>query len=212
MKHNMSRAILEIQKQLIWAPELGIGYYPVEESPYDQAYFDKYVSMENTPMGRNITFARNQLVDMYVPPDEEGTVLDVGIGSGAFVKSSNNYYGIDINPAAQKWLEENNKQGDSRSYTALCFWDSLEHIHDPEELLAQAEEYVFISAPIYRDCEHILNSKHFRKDEHCWYWTRLGLSYFMNLYGFVIVKQNKMETKLGREDIETFVFKRRSTI
>lgn len=200
---------LDIMEQgFIWSPELGIGYYPVKDQPYDQAYFDKYVAMENTPMGVAITQARKQLVDKYVNPNHTGTVLDIGIGSGAFVKTSPNFYGLDINPAAQKWLEENNKQGDSRGYHALTFWDSLEHIHDPDELLAQATRYVFISAPIYRDCYHVLGSKHFRKDEHCWYWTHEGLIEFMALHGFTYVEHNQMETELGREDIGTYVFSR----
>jgi hypothetical protein len=65
-----------------------------------------------------------------------------------------------------------------------------------------------VSCPIYENSEHILRSKHFRKDEHCWYWTEQGLITFMRHYGFEVVESNRMESDIGREDIGTFVFKR----
>lgn len=191
--------------RLQWLPEVGIGYFPVREMPYDAAYFDKYVRMADTEIGRKLTEARVALVNKYT----DGQVLDIGIGSGAFVQARPNTYGYDINPVAVEWLADNRLyRHPFRGADALAFWDSLEHIPDPTLMLQGARQYVFVSCPIYDDVMHILRSKHYRPDEHCWYWTIHGLFAFMSAFGFEPVEMNRMETELGREDIGTFVFKR----
>lgn len=193
------------QNELQWLPEIGIGYYPVKDAPYDEYYFQKYIIMAETEIGLKLNQARIDLVNKYTKLD----VLDIGIGSGAFVEGRNNTYGYDINPAATKWLIERNwYRHPFKGANSLTFWDSLEHIHDPRLHLSGAKEYVFISCPIYQDAEHIKRSKHFRKDEHCWYWTKDGLCTFMDAFGFELVEYNDMESKIGREDIGTFVFKK----
>jgi hypothetical protein len=192
-------------KALQWFPELGIGYFPVKASPYDAAYFEHYKGLETTEIGQKLNQARIELVNKYT----DGQVLDIGIGSGAFVAGRQNTWGYDINPAAIEWLMRNKKyRNPFRVSDALTFWDSLEHIHDPESILQGAREFVFVSCPIYRDADHILSSKHYKKDEHCWYWTVEGLVLFMEGYGFMPMELNWMESEIGREDIGTFVFKR----
>jgi hypothetical protein len=191
--------------RLQWLPELGIGWYPVKESPYDAAYFEKYQLMADTEMGRQLTQARVALVNKYT----DGQVLDIGIGSGQFVEARPCTWGYDINPVAVEWLAERKRyRHPFRGADALTFWDSLEHIHNPELLLQGAREYVFVSCPIYDNVMHILRSKHYRPDEHCWYWTVHGLFAFMSNFGFEPVEMNRMESAIGREDIGTFVFKR----
>jgi SAM-dependent methyltransferase len=192
-------------KELNWLPELGIGYYPVTESPYDESYFAKYQQMAKTEIGERLNQARIDLVNKYTSED----VLDIGIGSGAFVDGRPKTFGCDINPVAVAWLTERNKyRHPINGGFHLTFWDSLEHIHDPKVMLNGAKSFVFVSCPIYKNCDHILASKHFRKDEHCWYWTAEGLKKFMGVFGFELIEMNQIESDIGREDIGTFVFKR----
>jgi hypothetical protein len=192
-------------KNLAWFEEVGIGFYNVTEQPYDAAYFEKYKAMAETPIGKALNKARVDLVNKFT--DDE--VLDIGIGSGAFVKARPKTYGYDINPAAKAWLANNKLlKNPIKPTNSLTFWDSLEHIHDPKNLLESAKQYVFVSCPIYKDLKHLLGSKHFRKDEHCWYWTEKGVVNFMQHYGFKLVEKNWQETEIGREDIASFVFKR----
>lgn len=194
-------------EELQWLPELGIGYYPVKAMPYDEDYFAKYEIMAETDIGIKLNEARVDLVNKYTKLD----VLDIGIGCGTFVKSRENTFGFDINPFGVKWLIERHLyRHPFKGANSLTFWDSLEHIHDPRLHLAGAKEYVFVSCPIYDDAEHIKRSKHFRKDEHCWYWTMQGLITFMDAFGFEVQEVNWMEKEIGREDIGTFVFKRYS--
>ena len=196
----------EISKDnLAWIPNLGIGYYPVRANPYNESYFEAYNAIKETPIGLALNKARIDLVNKYT----NGSVLDIGIGNGAFVEDRINVYGYDINPFAVTWLIERNKyRHPFRGADALTFWDSLEHIHNPTLMLQGAKEFVFVSCPIYDDVEHVLRSKHFKPDEHCWYWTIKGLTTFMRIFGFEVQEINWMETEIGRESIATFVFKR----
>ena len=193
-----------MQDKLVWKEELGIGYYPVEETPYDAAYFEKYVGYEKTEIGKKLNKSRVDLVNKY----SFETLVDIGIGSGQFVKSFENAQGSDINPVAVQWLKDNNRLYKNTPVDAMTFWDCLEHIHDPTELLSKVKKYVFVSCPIFTDKDHVLRSKHFRTDEHCWYFTEAGLCLFMACAGFTLVEKNRIEEECGREDIGTFVFKK----
>jgi hypothetical protein len=193
--------------KLQWLEQIGIGYLDAPAVPYDRSYFEYYQSLRNTRIGIDLTVARSGLVAKYT----NGTVIDVGIGSGAFCESRDGIYGCDINPHAIEWLAQRGlyRTPDAeRPVEALTFWDSLEHIPDPTSLLAGAKEFVFVSCPIYDGVQDVLASKHFKPGEHFWYWTNEGLQNFMAHFGFELVEQNEMESDIGRDSIGTFVFKR----
>ena len=198
---------------LTWWLQHGIGYYPVEagHAPYDQDYFDNFERNAQTELGRALMQARFNFVERHY----RGTLIDVGIGSGAFVELRNqrrrSTYGYDVNPAGLAWLEQRMLLVDPYlvSFDAVTLWDVLEHIPDFQSLLANVREWVFVSLPIFRDAEHALRSKHFKPEEHCWFFSRDGLVFAMDICGFALVSENKMETELGREDIGTFAFRRK---
>jgi hypothetical protein len=198
--------------RLTWWPQLGIGYYPVEAglAPYDQDYFDNFDRNARTELGRALMQARLNFVEQHY----RGTLIDVGIGSGAFVELRNGRrrttYGYDVNPAGIAWLEERRLLVDPYlvAFDAMTLWDVLEHISDFQSLLANVCDWLFLSLPIFEDAGHALRSKHFKPDEHCWYFTRDGLIFAMKICGFVLVSESMIETDLGREDIGTFAFKR----
>ena len=193
-----------MEDKLKWNSTTGIGYYPVTDSPYDSAYFEKYVKYEDAEIGKNLNQARQDLVAAY----GWSKLLDIGVGSGAFIRNLENAYGYDINPTAIDYLKSIGKYMEPEPVDMMTFWDSLEHIHEPESLLKYATKYVAVSTPIYKDLEHIYRSKHFRPDEHCWYFTIHGMLTFMECYGFKCIEYNRIESDLGREDIGTFVFER----
>jgi len=197
------------ESHLQWLPELGIGWYPVTEAPYDAAYWARYRRQDATETGAALTRARCALVSRHLM-GRPGTVVDIGIGGGRFVEASG-ARGFDINPAAIDWLQTNDRWFDpySAPFHAATFWDSLEHIHDPAPLLANVRGVAFVSLPIFSGPEHIVRSKHFRKDEHCWYFTRAGFIDFMDRHGFRMLEVNVMEQHCGREDIESYAFARR---
>jgi hypothetical protein len=191
---------------LQWLPEHGIGYFPVAAMPYDESYFDKYVSYEAQPSGPAITNARIAFVARHFA----GTLLDVGIGSGHFVRSRPDTFGYDVNPRGLQWLHDRKVYRDLYTglHDAATFWDSLEHIPSPGDALARVQGFVFVSIPIFESVEHVLRSKHFRKDEHFWYFTATGFVRWMFLNGFELVEYSRFECELGREDIGSFAFRR----
>ena len=194
---------------LVWLPEKGIGFYPVKssETPYDKAYFDRYREQADTEIGRKLTAARVEFVRKYW----QHSILDVGIGCGQFVEAHPFAQGYDVNPAGIEYLKERGKFADLYEwrFAALCFWDSLEHIYDIELAVSKATHWVFVSMPIYESAEHCLRSKHFRKNEHIWYFTDKGIKEWFMSQGFDIIEQSNFETEIGREDIKTYAFKRK---
>jgi hypothetical protein len=196
--------------KLQWIPELDLGFYPVVEQPYNHDYWERYRLMDKTIVGAKLTKMRVELVRKYV--STRVPVLDIGIGGGRFVDECFNSQGFDINPEAVAWLTNRKIYRDpyaSARVDSMSFWDSLEHIHDPLPLLAKITGHVFVSLPIFTGPEHVLQSKHFRRDEHCWYFTTIGFVNFMNDAGFDCLERNTMEQDAGREGIETFVFLRK---
>lgn len=190
---------------LQWLPERGLGWYPVKEAPYDAQYWQRYRAMDQTTTGHKLTKARVGWVRLFT--DE--AVCDVGIGGGRFVKEAR-ARGFDVNPEAVAWLKQQEAWCDpyEERVPVATFWDSLEHIHDPAPILENVTGWVFTSIPIFSGPEHVLRSKHYRKDEHCWYFTVDGLIRFMADAGFELAGWCAMEQAAGREDIETFAFRR----
>lgn len=199
-----------------WWPELGFGFYPVTAgiAPYDAAYFERYREMADTPMGRALNKARCDFVERHT----KGAVVDIGIGAGAFIERRYGgrlqpTYGYDVNPAGVRWLKKYTlflNPYECESVDAITCWDVLEHIPNFETLINRVKRFVFVSIPIFRDATHARRSKHFRPDEHCWYFTSYGLKGVFDTLGFDCVEENDTESRLGREDVMSFVFKRRA--
>lgn len=179
--------------------------------PYDDAYFDKYVGYEGHEIARKINAGRVALVNTYAGSFTD--VLDVGIGSGEFIKSRNHTFGIDVNKKAVAWLREHNRAASSLvGFRAYSFWDVLEHIETPENYFDQiaSGSYLFTSLPIFEDITRVRESKHYRPNEHFYYWTDDGFVDWMKLYGFHLLERSDFETQSGREDIGSFAFRRLS--
>lgn len=195
--------------RLIWNDEFGFGYFPVDpvDAPYDRAYWDKYVGYAETPLGAALNQTRCQLVSRFWG----GPVVDIGIGCGTFMKTRKARgltSGYDVNPAAVAWLQSIGRFWDpyTRACEAVTMWDSLEHIRWFPDLLANVTEFVFVALPVFRDAEDAMTSKHFRPDEHYWYFTPEGLKRVMYDLGWACCEENRSETMLGRESIASFAF------
>jgi SAM-dependent methyltransferase len=178
---------------------------------YDKDYFEKYVKMENTKIAQNLNIFRTKISQKYC-----NSVLDIGIGSGEFIKKSQiKAYGYDINPYGIKWLKDNNifldpYNDDLSQIDGLTFWDSLEHFYDPAELLniIPNNKIVLISMPTFDQIINIKKSKHYRTNEHLSYFTIKGFIIFLQMLDFKVIEISTEETKSGRESITTFVAKK----
>jgi hypothetical protein len=202
--------------RLVWLHEQGVGYLNVTDAPYDADYFAKYAGYAATAQGRAITQARIDMVYRHGML-EIGDLTDVGIGCGDFISglqettATIRVYGSDINPAGVDWLARRGCFRDpyETEADALTFWDALEHIPDVERMIANAQKFVFCSLPIVPGDGPPRNDwKHYRADEHCWYFTRKGFIGWMRAQGFQCIECSAAETLLGRDDIESFAFRR----
>ncbi len=200
---------------LLWAPEVGIGWLPsYTPEIYGLSYWAKYLAMDATAMGRALTAARHAFVRKHYP---EGPLVDFGIGGGAFLKECwqrhELAWGFDINPQALDWLQQHHRWVDPYScrMEALTCWDSLEHVPDPERLLANVEDWVFISMPVVSTfAAPTPGWRHYRRGEHLLYATGSGLRGLLDRLGFDLVDSSFFETELGRLDIQSFAFRRRT--
>ena len=103
------------------------------------------------------------------------------------------------------YKEDLNKRG----IAGVTFFDSLEHLYEPEKILERiTKQYVFASLPIFKDKAHVLASRHFRPREHYWYFTQGSFRAFVKRCGFKMLDYREDETRIGRDSIGTFVFRR----
>jgi hypothetical protein len=195
--------------RLTWLPDLGVGFYEVKDplAPYDVRYFARYLGYRDTDLGRRLTQCRVDLVDRYW----DRPVVDVGIGCGQFVDARPGTRGYDVNPVGVHWLREKGLFCDPyrEPVEAVTLWDVLEHIPAFDRLLARVQARVFVSMPVYSGPCEVLASKHFRPDEHCWYFTSFGFLAVMRDLGWELLEHNEEESRLGRDGIASFAFQRR---
>lgn len=203
--------LAEPDDDLMICPDRGVAYQRdmTLKVHYNGAYFDKYRGYENTPLANAINLGRVGLVNRYVGP--ACGVLDVGVGSGEFIKNRPNTFGYDINPKAVEWLKDRMRFSDGfGAFDAFTFWDVLEHVETPDEYFRRIHDgaYLFTSLPIFDDLTRVRESKHYRPGEHLYYFTRDGFVDWMDRHRFRLLTVDDFETRAGREAILSFAFKR----
>ena len=175
---------------------------------YNEPYFDHYVKLEGLPIAVELNAGRAALVNKYLAGKQ---VLDVGVGSGEFIKTRPHTKGFDINHRAIRWLRKNGYFSDEfEKFEGFTFWDVIEHVHDPNEYFKRIKKdaYLFTSIPIFENLRDVRSSRHFKPGEHLYYFTKQGFIDWMALYGFELLETSDFETKAGRQDIMSFAFKR----
>lgn len=181
---------------------------------YSDVYWQNYIQMENSETCNLLNKFRTSLVESYT-----SSVLDIGIGSGAFLKtlSISSKKGYDVNPHAEKWLKEqdmwhNPYEDSNENLNGFCFWDVLEHIENPSIILSNLPSkcFVFVSLPIFNDLEKVHLSKHYKPNEHLQYFSTSGLMKFLGLHGYQTLEIRSDESQIGRENITTFVAQKQS--
>lgn len=179
---------------------------------YDGAYYDKCKGYEDQAIARMINAGRIALVRQHFG---DGPVVDVGIGSGEFIRKRTSLgfptYGCDVNPVAIEWLKRNDLWAEHLcEFGAATFWDVIEHVSEPEVYLRQIQHgcCLFTSIPIFYGLGAIRTSKHYRPNEHLYYWTEEGFVGWMSLHGFQLLDTQRFEIDAGRESILSFAFRR----
>ena len=175
---------------------------------YDADYMAKCAAYEGNDIARAVTAGRVAMVERRVGTNR---VLDIGIGSGEFIKARPNTFGHDVNLAAVEWLRSAGLWAEvDGGFSAYTMFDVIEHVETPEDYLRHIPLHAFVvlSVPIFYGLGGIRLSKHYRPGEHLQYFTRDGFVAWMGQHGFMLLEIADFEIQAGRESIYTFAFKR----
>lgn len=188
-------------------PEKGIAYQHDHSTlvDYDAAYFSKYCAYEGSEVSNRINAGRVALVNKYTL----GTVVDIGIGSGEFIKHRHLTWGYDVNPEAWRWLQANRLWADElHSFDGYSMFDVIEHVPTPLDYFQHMKPgaYLFTSIPVYEDITKVRSSKHYRPNEHLYHFARHGFVWWMAKHGFAVLEVQDFETKAGRDSILSYAF------
>ncbi len=179
--------------------------------PYDGAYLAKCQAYEGNTVANAVNAGRCALLMRHLP--DGASVLDVGAGSGAFVRAAASWgfdaCGFDVIPAAADRLRAAGVYAeDPGVFDAVALWDSIEHMEDPASILdaVRPPAVLFVSIPVFQDLRAIRESKHYRPGEHLYYWTAQGFIDWIAHYGFRLLEQSDHEVAAGRDSIGAFAF------
>lgn len=194
---------------LEWFVDDDFGFLEAQPREYDEAYLIKYLGYAETDLGKKISEFRVAFVDRHW----KGPLIDFGCAAAQFIalRGGARTKGYDIIDRVAAALTKLGGWRDPWTWPrpeAISCWDSLEHLRRPDMLINRVTRWAFVSVPIFRDAKHARTSKHFRPDEHYWYWTRNSVTEFFRRLGFALREVSFGESALGREDIETFAFER----
>lgn len=195
--------------------EFGVAFQKNRNNPisYDDSYFENYIKRSGTEVASDLNKARVGMAEKYC----KELIVDIGIGSGEFIESCNKIksLGFDINEVGVKWLKERNLFVDlykeiPEKVEGFTLWDTLEHMPNPDEFISivRKEQYVFISLPTFENLNDVKKSKHYKPNEHFYYFTIQGMLHYMSDHGFSCLEHNDNEVKAGREGVTSFAFVR----
>lgn len=193
----------------------GFAYQrPMRTIPYDEAYQKKVAAYEDTDIAKKVNAGRVAFVKRHAK-SKEPNLLDWGAGSGSFARAAAaagfDVKTYDANPFAQ--LQLGNDVGDKPNpynFEILTLWDTIEHLEQPELVIKNVRKggLLFVSLPIFIDLKKIRESKHYRPNEHLYYWTDEGFKSYMALYGFRCIETSTHEVDAGRDSIGAYAFVR----
>jgi len=86
----------------------------------------------------------------------------------------------------------------------------IEHLPDPWVYFRHISLHaqLFCSIPLFYGLGGIRTSKHYRPNEHLYYFTEEGFRGWMEMHGFMCLDMQSFEIDAGRESIYSFAFKR----
>tara|TARA_R110000803_G_scaffold90465_1_gene157866 strand:- start:14332 stop:14925 length:594 start_codon:yes stop_codon:yes gene_type:complete len=183
-------------------------------SELKEDYYDIYEDLEDSPTTDLLCKIRHDLVSRYCAGLD---ILDFGIGNGAFIERDpflRGILGFDVDVKSIALLKRTGLWKDfydldSINPEVITFWDSLEHLPNIDEVLSLCPKFVVCSLPIFYERAEVFASKHFKPNEHIWYFSPTGLIEFMRERGFMCHWHGDLEGLAGRQGIFSFVFERK---
>lgn len=195
---------------LMLCHDFGVAYQKDRSKlvPYDAPYYAKCAGYDGSEIAEQINAGRIAMVGRHVG---QNRIVDVGIGSGEFIRKRPNTFGHDVNPVAMEWLKRNDLWTNRlEGFAGVSMWDVIEHVETPETYFRQIPlgGHLFCSLPIMRGLGSIRASKHYRPNEHIYYFEEHGFLGWMELHGFQCLETATFEIDAGRDSIFSYALRR----
>ncbi len=212
----MNPQSMMVSGELVWFRDRQVGYvHPIEPFRYSKLYFEDYQERSRLKASDDLMLIRRNFVAEF----HTGELLDFGAGALTFVEymrqsGHQDVFGYDINARTVQALMNSNIYRDpyeGAKWGALTFWDTLEHLEDPERIINRVGQWAFVCMPIYGGMDHARRSKHYKPGEHIWYFTEPGLMETFRRCGFECKGIMDKENGVGRSGIKSYAFKRTTT-
>jgi Methyltransferase domain len=206
-----------------WCCGLIRTIYNYDSSIYSKDYADNYEKYSHSAVNDNLMLFRLGMVARYVPCGSR--LLDFGTALGIFLEFAQPYYkceGIEPNTEAVKLARVgpiHSGLNGLGKFKAITFFDVLEHIEEPKELLRlmkirylEPRGYLFITTPnaeCVTTAAAVASWKHYKPKEHLFLYTKNSLSAIMRRLGFEVVHWGHEESAIrpgnSRGDLLTCV-------
>lgn len=174
---------------------------------YNAEYLLYYQLYKNTEFSRKLQNQRWQFVVDNV--EDIRSMLDYGCGADAFMDHVRSRVSSDVDLHSFDPFFLRDLRFSENGYDVTTFFDSLEHMYRLSLIPALRGDNLVISIPILPHNQDVLKWKHFRPDEHVWMFSQSALRSLMFKFGYEFVKMDDFEIQLGRQDIYTFLFKKK---
>jgi len=177
---------------------------------YGTEYFERYRLRAQTQMGFNLSAFRKTYAEIFT--DKNSRILDFGCCYGHNVLTNSNWYGFDIIEGTKERLD-NKFDHEYCRYKSICFFDVLEHLCEPIDMLHSIPQgtKLFVSIPLlpeWPNRKSLMQWRHWKPGEHFLYASVCGFEIFVKQNGYNILDHNMIETSLGRKDIHTYYLKK----
>lgn len=152
-----------------------------------------------------------ELLEKHFP--KKGKVLDIGAGTGDFLKAAKNsgweIYGAEPNKKARELahqkevhLNEHTENFSDSNFDAISMWHVLEHVPDLEKQLRELDRLLksngklIIAVPNFKS----FDAKHYQKfwaaydvPRHLWHFSRTAISKIFGEIGFEVIETHPLK-------------------
>jgi len=205
--------------------ECGIGEseLPSLSRVYNEDYAHLYVSYLSQDLGHKIVKHRVQelqkLTNLFGWESHRCSTLDFGCATGIVVREArelgldawgyephavffNSHHALHVAP----WIAINPESIVSTPFV-VSFYDALEHLERVDKWLQLFQPIRIVVTlpvvPLTMFSKDLPNWKHYKPDEHVWYFTDNGIHNFLAAHGYEVYEVEDFERKLGRLDALT---------
>ena len=183
--------------------ELGFTQ-PIPDN-FSHYYLKNYYSSIKTTLYNILQFRRPNIIRQY---SSFGKILDIGCGDGgiAWALPGYEYAGVEtsFSNIRNKFIKVGgieNFRDKPKTYDVITFWESFEHLKDPQKVLVKCYKLLkengimIIECPNFKTRERLLFGSHwFHLDppRHVFHFTPQGISQLLTRNKFKVLKQSQL--------------------